>query len=73
MYQFIFAPYFDNFNVYSQELVPSEDVKSHIWKHLLLLVGSIVLGLALSLVLLKRLFGIDNFFVKNNDNTTEDV
>ena len=73
VYQFIFAPYFDNFNVYSQELVPSEDVKSHIWKHLLLLVGSIVLGLALSLVLLKRLFGIDNFFVKNNDNTTEDV
>ena len=72
IYQFIFAPYFDNFNVYSQELVPSEDVKSHIWKHLFLLIGSIVIGLVLSLVLLKRLFGIEHFFVRNN-NTTEDV
>ncbi len=73
IYQFIFAPYFDNFNVYSQELVPSEDVKSHIWKHLFLLIGSIVIGLVLSLVLLKRLFGIEHFFVRNNGNTTEDV
>ena len=77
VYQFIFAPYFDNFNVYSQQLVPSEDVKSHLWKHLLMLIGSVVLGLLISLVLLKRLFGIDHFFVKNNDITndknTEDV
>jgi hypothetical protein len=77
VYQFIFAPYFDNFNVYSQQLVPSEDVKSHLWKHLVMLIGSVILGLLISLVLLKRLFGIDHFFVKNNDITndknTEDV
>jgi len=73
VYQFIFAPYFDNFNVYSQQLVPSEDVKSHLWKHLLMLAGSVVLGLLISLVLLKRLFGIDHFFVKNNEQNTENV
>ena len=73
VYQFIFAPYFDNFNVYSQELVPSEDVKSHIWKHLVLLIGSIVIGLLISLILLKRLFGIDHIIVRKNDQNTENV
>lgn len=72
VYQFIFAPYFDNFNVYSQELIPSEDVKSHIWKHFMLLIGSIVLGLLICVILLKRVFGID-IFVRNNEQNTENV
>lgn len=56
VYQFIVLPYFDNFNIYSQELVPSEDVSSHIVKHIVLLVGCIVLGLLLFIFLLKHVF-----------------
>ena len=72
MYQFIFAPYFDNFNVYSQELIPSEDVKSHIWKHLILLIGSIMLGLLICVILLKHVFGI-NIMVRTTEENTEEL
>lgn len=57
IYQFIYLPYIDNFNIFSQELVPSEDVTSHMWKHIILLVGCIVLGLLLFVFLLKHVFG----------------
>lgn len=72
VYQFIFAPYFDNFNVYSQELIPSEDVKSHIWKHLILLIGSIMLGLLICVILLKHVFGI-NIMVRTTEENTEEL
>lgn len=73
VYQFIFAPYFDNFNVYSQKLVPSGDVKSHIGKHLVLLVGSILIGLLLCLALLKYVFGVGRIVVRNTNQNSEDV
>lgn len=59
IYHFIFLPYFDNFNIYSQELVPSEDVSSHMAKHIVLLVGCILLGLMLFMFLLKHVFGVE--------------
>ena len=73
VYQFIFAPYFDNFNVYSQELVPAEDPKSQTWKHFFVLIESIVLSLLICVFLLKRVFGIEHIFVRNTKEEDEDV
>lgn len=56
IYQFIFLPYIDNFNVFTQELEPSQDVTSHIGKHIALLSGCILLGLLFFQFLLKRVF-----------------
>lgn len=73
IYQFIFLSYIDNFNIYSQELVPSKDVTSHIGKHIILLVGCILLGLLLFVFLLKHVFGVDKIIQKEEimaDNET---
>lgn len=56
IYQFIFLPYIDNFNVFTQELEPSQDITSHIGKHIALLSGCILLGLLFFQFLLKRVF-----------------
>lgn len=55
-YNFMFLPYIDNFNIYSQELTPNDDVGSHLWKHIFMLVGCIILELLISFVLLKKVF-----------------
>lgn len=71
IYQFIFLPYLDNFNIYSQELVPSEDVSSHMWKHIILLAGCIILGLLLFAFLLKHVFG-GSFYAKEKEIMADD-
>lgn len=71
IYQFIFLPYLDNFNIYSQELVPSEDVSSHMWKHIILLAGCIILGLLLFAFLLKHVFG-GSFYTKEKELMADD-
>ena len=58
VYQFLFLPYIDNFNILSQELVPTEDVTSHMGKHIVLLVGCVLLGLLLFVLLLRHVFGV---------------
>ena len=70
IYQFIFLPYLDNFDIYSQELVPSEDVTSHIGKHIILLTGCVILGLLLFVFLLKHVFG-GTIFSKENEIMTD--
>lgn len=55
-YSFMFLPYIDNFNIYSQELTPNDDVGSHLLKHILMLLGCIILGLFISVLLLKNVF-----------------
>lgn len=67
VYDFIFQPYIDNYNVYTQELMPSEEVSSHIGKHILILVGCILLGLLLSIAILKHVFGVQNLFIRKED------
>ncbi len=57
-YELMFLPYIDNFNIYSQELTPNDDVGSHLWKHILMLAACILLGLLLSTVILKYVFKI---------------
>lgn len=59
LYHFIFVPYIENFNIYSEELIPNDEVTSHMLKHILILVGCVFLSLVLCVVLLHYVFGID--------------
>lgn len=58
-YRFMFLPYIDNFNIYSQELSPNDDVGSHLGKHVLMLAVCIILGMLMSAVILKYVFKIN--------------
>ena len=58
VYQFIYIPYIDNFNIYSEELIPNDDVKSHIWKHIFILIGCVFLSLLLCIFLLRYVFDV---------------
>ena len=64
-YHFMFRPYIDNFNIYSHELTPNDDVGSHLWKHIFMLIACILLGLMICFVLLKYVFKIS----LTNNNT----
>lgn len=57
-YYFLFLPYIDNFNIFSQELVPNDDIGSHLWKHIFILIGCIVIGLLISWMILKYVFKV---------------
>lgn len=72
IYQFIYLPYIDSFNLFSQELVPSEDVTSHIGKHIILLAGCVILGLMLFIFLLKHVFGGTIFSKEKDDEIMAD-
>lgn len=63
VYQFIFKPYIDNFEVYAQELMPGDDVSSHLWRHLLILLGCIAASLLLCIGVLKFVFGVNLFII----------
>lgn len=67
IYQFIFLPYIDNFNVFAQELEPSSDVTSHLGKHIALLSGCILLGLLFFMFLLKSVFRNDRIIISENE------
>lgn len=71
IYQFIFLPYIDNFNVFTQELEPSSDVNNHFKLHFILLTICVIFGLLIFLFLLKRLFGIHPFDVDNASQNHE--
>lgn len=57
VYAFVFKPYIDNFNVFANELMPS-NVPDHRFLHILCLLLCIVGGLLLSAVVLRFVFGI---------------
>lgn len=63
LYSFIFVPYIENFNIYSEELIPNDEVTSHLLKHIFVLVGCIILSLVLCVALLHYVFGI-NIIIK---------
>ena len=56
LYNFIFLPYIDNFNVYQNELMPEDDIESHIWKHLLILFLCILISCCFCVYLLAYVF-----------------
>lgn len=55
-YYFLFMPYVDNFNVYSQELIPNDDVGSHLWRHILMLAVCVILGLVIGVGIYRYIF-----------------
>lgn len=56
LYNFVFLPYIDNFNVYQKELLPEEDVQNNVWKHILVLLACVVFSLCFCLFVLKHVF-----------------
>ena len=54
--RFMLRPYLDNFNAYGQELTPNDDLESHLWRHILMLVACVLLGLAMGVVMMKTIF-----------------
>ena len=55
-YHFLLQPYIDNFELFSAELTPEEDIHSHLWQHLLMLIVCVAIGLLICRLLLTRLF-----------------
>lgn len=58
IYSFIFLPYIDNFQVYQSELVPGDDVSSHLWKHIWILLACVLLSAGFCVFLLYHVFKI---------------
>lgn len=63
VHDFIFLPYIENFNIYSNELSPTS-ISRHLVKHITILLICIILGLCVFLLLLRFVFDVRIFIQK---------
>lgn len=66
VYDLIFTPYIDNFNIFSQEMSPAPDVSQHLGKHIILFAFCIISGLFFCIFLLRFVFDVRIFTKEKN-------
>lgn len=75
VYDLIFLPYIDNFNIFSQEMSPAPDVSHHLGKHIILFAICILFGLFFCLFLMRFVFDVKVFIKEEHlqDSQSQDA
>lgn len=68
IYDFVFLPYINNFEIFLQELSASPNNTKHTSQHILMFIACIIIGFCLCLIILRIVFGVKLFVPKESND-----
>ncbi|MBQ3946443.1 MAG: hypothetical protein II670_12670 [Alphaproteobacteria bacterium] len=70
VYNFVFLPYINNFEIFLQELSAGSNNSKHTSQHILMFIACIIIGFCLCLIILRIVFGVKIFSPQKTTNNT---